>query len=175
MAVIIQKVVGAPHGGRFYPDFSGVARSYNFYPTPPLRSEDGVAAVALGLGRSVVEGEKCLTFCPRYPQHLLQFSSVKDIVRQLAAPVLGARAGPGRERGTPSASCARPASTWRWPRPTARCAALGSTYSPENNAVYDGLSRPGVRLVTFAPVLKHDVFPLRGDPRGRCSTSAAAA
>src|SRR5208283_5163423 len=67
MAVILQQVVGAFHGQRFYPDFSGVARSCNFYPIPPMNFEDGIAAVALGLGRAVVDGGKCLTFCPRHP------------------------------------------------------------------------------------------------------------
>ena len=80
MAVILQQVVGTPHGQRFYPDFSGVVRSHNFYPVPPMTFEDGIAAVALGLGRAVVDGGKCLTFCPRYPRNLVQFSSVEDIL-----------------------------------------------------------------------------------------------
>jgi len=159
MAVILQKVVGARHGGRFYPDFSGVARSFNFYPTPPLRPEDGLAAVALGLGRSVVEGEKCLTFCPRHPQHLLQFSSVKDIVRNSQRQFWALELDP--------AASADPEWELRETRFDLEAAesdgtllALGSTYSHENGAVYDGLSRPGARLVSFAPVLKHGVFPL---------------
>src|SRR6202041_1240183 len=80
MAVILQQVVGTVHGRRFYPDFSGVVRSRNFYPVPPMAFEDGIAAVALGLGRAVVDGGKCLTFCPRYPLNLIQFSSVEDIL-----------------------------------------------------------------------------------------------
>jgi hypothetical protein len=80
MAVILQQVVGTRHGERFYPDFSGVVRSRNFYPVPPMSFEDGIAAVALGLGRAVVDGGKCLTFCPRYPRNLVQFSSVEDIL-----------------------------------------------------------------------------------------------
>ena len=75
MAVIIQQVVGAIHGERFYPDFSGVARSQNFYPVAPMTAADGVAAVALGLGR---RGRgKGLTFCPRYPERPGQFSTVE--------------------------------------------------------------------------------------------------
>jgi hypothetical protein len=84
MAVIVQKVVGTIHGShdgqRFYPDFSGVVRSHNFYPVPPMSYGDGIAAVALGLGRAVVDGGKCLTFCPRYPRNIVQFSSVEDIL-----------------------------------------------------------------------------------------------
>src|SRR5271163_3030008 len=61
MAVILQQVVGMQHAQRFYPDFSGVVRSRNYYPVPPMAFEDGIAAVALGLGRTVVDGGKCLT------------------------------------------------------------------------------------------------------------------
>src|SRR6266436_688827 len=80
MAVIVQQLVGTAHGQRFYPEFSGVVRSHNFYPVPPMTFADGIAAVALGLGRAVVDGGKCLTFCPRYPKNLVQFSSVEDIL-----------------------------------------------------------------------------------------------
>src|SRR5215831_3216285 len=80
MAVILQQVVGASHGPRFYPDFSGVVRSHNFYPVEPMTYSDGIAAVALGLGRTVVDGGKCISFCPKYPRNLLQFSSVEDIL-----------------------------------------------------------------------------------------------
>ncbi len=67
MAVIIQKIVGSEHGDRFYPDFAGVVRSHNFYPTGRMTPEDGIASVALGLGQTVVEGRACLSFSPRYP------------------------------------------------------------------------------------------------------------
>src|SRR5512140_874491 len=102
MAVIVQKVVGAGHGPRFYPDFSGVARSYNFYPQSPLRPEDGVAAVALGLGRAVVEGGRVLSFCPRAPRHLVQFSSVTDILAnsQRSFWAVDSEAGGGTSIGT---------------------------------------------------------------------------
>ena len=159
MAVVIQKVVGGRHGDRFYPDFSGVARAYNYYPIPPLKPEDGVAAVALGLGRTVVEGERCLSFCPRYPQAILQFSSVEDILensqREFWALEMDSQDAERPEQAMREARhglevAERDGTLW----------ALGSTYSAENHAVYDGTSRPGVRLVSFAPVLKHGVFPL---------------
>jgi hypothetical protein len=159
MAVVIQKVVGVRHGNRYYPDFSGVARSHNFYPVPPMRPEDGVAAVALGLGRTVVEGERCLTFSPRHPRRILNFSSVEDILansqREFWALELDHAGEPDPER---------PMRETRFPLATAEAdgtlAAVGSTYSAEDHAVHDGLSRAGVRLVTFAPILKHGVFPL---------------
>jgi CheY-like chemotaxis protein len=159
MAVILQRVVGAPHGDRYYPDFSGVARSHNFYPVPPLKPEDGVASVALGLGREVVEGGQFLSFCPRAPQHILHFSAVEDILdnsqRQFWALEMKRRDPADGEQAMRET---------RFGLEVAErdgvLYAVGSTWSPENQAIYDGISRPGVRLVTFAPILKHEVFPL---------------
>lgn len=159
MAVIIQRIVGTAHGDRFYPDVSGVARSHNVYPTPPMKPEDGIASVALGFGRAVVEGSAGLRFCPRYPRHLPAFSSVEDSLkssqREFFALDLSRRApqiGPeGAELTSFGLGEAETDGT---------LAAVGSTFSPENHTITDGLSRPGVRLVSFAPILKHDVFPL---------------
>jgi CheY-like chemotaxis protein len=81
MAVIIQRMVGAERHGRFYPDFAGVAKSYNFYPVPPQKSTDGIVLVALGLGKTVVEGGNTVRFCAKYPRHLLQFFSTKETIR----------------------------------------------------------------------------------------------
>ncbi len=160
MAVIIQEMVGAQHNGVFYPDFAGVARSHNFYPLPPFTSRDGIAAVALGLGRTVMDGERCLRFCPRYPRHVLQFSSVEEFLEQ------SQREFWALDLGDDPAGVHDPEDN-RMVRfgldraeSDGTLLALGSTFSPENDAVYDGLSRPGVRLVSFAPVLKHQQFPL---------------
>jgi CheY-like chemotaxis protein len=157
MAVLIQKVVGERHGTRYYPDFAGVARSHNFYPAPPLASEDGVAAVALGMGRTVVEGEKCLLFCPRYPRHLVHLSSVDAVLahsqRDFWALELHRQDG-GEDAMHETRFGLEVAEA------DGTLSAVGSTYSPETHAVHDGLARSGPRLVTFAPILKHHVFPL---------------
>ena len=173
MAVILQQVVGEMHGGtnnaRFYPDFSGVVRSHNFYPVPPMASEDGIAAVALGMGREVVEGGRCLTFCPRYPRNLVQFSSVKDILSNSQSEfwALEMNGSDQTERGGEPNGRADPLSELREARFALQAAesdgtlhAVASTYSRDNDAVYDGMSRPGTRVVSFAPVLKQEVFPL---------------
>ena len=163
MAVIIQQVVGARHGERFYPDFSGVVRSRNFYPVPPMLSEDGVAAVALGMGREVVEGGKSLTFCPRYPRNLVQFSSVKETLSNSQSEFWALEMNHAGEREAPGES----AKSLREARFALRMAEedgtlqpVASTYSRDNDAIYDGMSRPGVRIVSFAPVLKQETFPL---------------
>jgi CheY-like chemotaxis protein len=169
MAVILQQVVGtihASHGGqRFYPDFSGVVRSHNFYPVPPMSYEDGVAAVALGLGRAVVDGGKCLTFCPRYPRNIVQFSSVDDILANSQREFWALELDHMEHRSDDPAS--DPLVELREARFGLDVAEndgtlnnLGSTYSVDNHIIYDGLSRPGTRIVSFAPILKHGVFPL---------------
>ena len=160
MAVVLQQVVGATHGNRFYPDFSGVVRSRNFYPMPPVKVEDGFAAVALGLGRAVVSGGKCLTFSPRHPRNLVQFSSVEDMLKNSQSEFWAlemTHAVPPEDPGNSlreipfSLDVAEADGTLR---------TLASTYSAENHAVYDGLSRKGPRVVSFAPILKHGMFPL---------------
>lgn len=155
MAVVLQRVVGGARGRRFYPDLAGVARSFNYYPVPPMRSEDGIAAVVLGLGEMVVSGQPCFRFCPRYPRNIVQFSSVHDILANAQREFLGlelAQEGPG---GFAPARFDLTAA-----EEDGTLARVGSTYSPENDVVSDGVSRPGVRLVTFAPILKHGLFPL---------------
>ncbi len=159
MAVILQQVVGKLHGPRFYPDFSGVVRSHNFYPVAPMTFADGIAAVALGLGRTVVDGGKCMSFCPRYPQNLLQFSCVEDILANTQTEFCALEldgiphgGGPGHlHESWFSLDVAEGDGTLQ---------SVASTYSADNHAVYDGMSRPGSRVVTFAPMLKLGFFPL---------------
>jgi CheY-like chemotaxis protein len=161
MAVIIQRMVGTSHNNRFYPEFAGVAKSYNFYPVPPQKSEDGIVQVALGLGFTVVEGRNSVRFCPKFPRHLLQFFSTKETIRNaqqeyLALDLTSTFSHENHE--TPDVmikhydlSTAEEDNTLYY---------VGSTYSPEDDSVYDGVSRAGKRVVTFAPVLKHKIFPL---------------
>jgi CheY-like chemotaxis protein len=160
MAVILQRIVGARRNGRFYPDLSGVARSYNFYPTPPLRSEDGITAVALGLGRAVVGGDNCLRFCPRYPRHLAQFSSVQDMLQNSQREFWALALESSRPGMDPDRDMREVKFDLAAAEADGTLGLVASTYSRENGAVYDGLSRPGVRLVSFAPMLKHGFFPL---------------
>ncbi len=160
MAVIIQKMVGAPHENRFYPDFSGVARSYNFYPISPQKPLDGIVSVALGLGKTIVDGGVTVRFCPKYPNHLLQFFSTEETLRnnqtEFFALDLAGRVTESAETQDVllkklGLEVAEDDGTLTY---------VGSTYSPENDAVYDGLSRSGTRVVTFAPILRNKIFPL---------------
>jgi len=155
MAVIVQRLGGAPHGHRFYPEISGVARSYNFYPVPPLRAEDGVVSLALGLGKTVVEGGKAFRFSPRHPQLPVDFASPVDMLEaaQTTFYALDLGVAEAFEDGTVKLGLDAA-------REDGTLGKVASVYSPENDAVYDGVSRPGIPLVTMAPVLKHGLFPL---------------
>jgi hypothetical protein len=160
MAVIIQKMVGNIHENRFYPEFSGVAKSFNFYPLPPQKSTDGTVSVALGLGKMVVEGGNTVRFCPKYPDDLIQFYSVQESLnnsqRGFYALQLDEKTDFGivtydklvKKFGLEIAEADRTLNF------------VGSTYVPDNDAIYDGLSREGIRIVTFGPVLRNKMFPL---------------
>ncbi len=161
MAVIVQRMVGTHHEERFYPDFAGVAKSYNFYPIPPQKPQDGIVQVAVGLGYTVVEGRNSIRFCPKYPRHLTQFSTTRNTLRNaqqefLALDVSASFSYENHE--TPdvllkhyNVSVAEDDGV---------LSNVASTYLPEEDAVYDGMSRSGKRLVTFAPMLKQRIFPL---------------
>jgi CheY-like chemotaxis protein len=160
MAVVVQQVVGAPHSDRFYPDFSGVVRSRNFYPMGNITVADGFAAVALGLGRGVVNGGKCLTFSPRHPQHLVQFSSVEDVLANTQTDFWALELHQGGAAADGSNGLREISFDLKAAENDGTLRMLASTYSADNHAVYDGLSRPGTRIVSFAPILKHGRFPL---------------
>jgi CheY-like chemotaxis protein len=160
MSVIIQKMVGSQHGMRFYPDFSGVAKSYNFYPVPPQKPLDGIVSVALGLGKTIVDGGITVRFCPKYPNHLLQLFSTSEALRnnqsQFYALDLGARPTQTAETSDKLVKCyglsdAEEDGTLKH---------VASTYSRENDALYDGISRAGFRVVSFTPILRNRILPL---------------
>lgn len=160
MAVIVQKMVGSQHENRFYPDFAGVAKSYNFYPISPQKATDGIVSAALGLGKTVVDGGNTLRFCPRYPNHLLQFFSPEESLRtnqnefyalEMNSQVMDYTETYDVLLKKHNLDVAEHDGTLKY---------VGSTYSAENDSIADGLSRRGIRLVTFAPILRNKIFPL---------------
>ncbi|MBK7631561.1 MAG: histidine kinase [Ignavibacteriales bacterium] len=160
MAVIVQKMVGSKHENRFYPHFSGVAKSYNFYPLAPQKSTDGIVSTALGLGKWVVDGGLTVRFCPKYPTDLIQFYSAKDALENSQGEFFALRLDETNRFletthdtlvETFNLSVAEKDNTLNY---------VGATYSHDNDMIYDGLSRQGARLVTFGPILKNKIFPL---------------
>lgn len=160
MAVVLQPVVGSRQGSYFYPGFAGVARSYNYYPFGSMQAEDGAACVALGLGKTVIDGGPALRFCPAYPHVLPQLTDGRQFLNQsqrtfyavdLAHPERGPSADPDQSLVRLDLEAAEQHGT---------LAAVASVWSPADQTFYDGLYRPGIRAVTFAHVLKSDLFPL---------------
>ncbi|MFH1676029.1 MAG: PEP/pyruvate-binding domain-containing protein, partial [bacterium] len=162
MAVVIQEIVGRHHENYIYPDLAGVARSRDFYTMEGMDPKDGVAAVALGLGKTVVEGGKCVRFSPAYPQKLFQFSTVEDYLensqREFFALDMAKSAPIPVESQDTDANLVLLGTDAAERHGT--LGAIGSTYIPENEAVYDGIGYRGIRLITMAGILKHSFFPL---------------
>ena len=141
MAVIVQKMAGTRHADRFYPDFSGVARSYNFYPYAPAKQEDGIVSAA------------------RYPTDLVQFyateQSLETSQREFFALDLNASPDSGFEPHDVLVKT-YPIEVAEQDGPLGF---VGSTFSPDNDTITDGLGRSGIRVVTFSPILKQKIFP----------------
>lgn len=160
MAVIIQEVVGRRRGNRFYPDFSGVGRSYNYYPVGHAKPSDGVVNLALGLGKTIVDGGVSLRFTPAYPQVLPQFGTPREMMDNAQRRFYAVDMGQ-------SASTAFAEEDQYLVQPGLDAAEsdgaldfLASTYDFESECLRDGLTSPGPRIVSFAHLLKNDMMPL---------------
>jgi CheY-like chemotaxis protein len=160
MAVIIQKMVGSKHENRYYPNFSGVAKSYNFYPLPPQKSSDGIVSVALGLGKWVVDGGLTVRFCPKYPNDLIQFYSAKNAMDNSQHEFYALKLDEVNRFIETTHDTLVETFNLSVSEKDGTLNFVGSTYSHDNDAIYDGLGRPGARLVSFGPILKNKIFPL---------------
>ena len=160
MAVIIQEVVGRRHGDRFYPDVSGVGRSYNFYSTPPARPEDGVVNLALGLGKTIVDGGISWTYSPAYPQKPPPFGSVGELIRGTQTEFWAVNMGkpPAYDPVSEIEYLVRAGIKDAEADETLRFVA--STYDGTRDRVVPGIGARGARILDFAPLLQLDLFPL---------------
>ena len=160
MAVIIQKMIGTSHENRFYPDFSGVARSHNFYPIKPQSADDGIISMALGLGQTVVEGGKTIKFSPKHPRHIPLFYNIDHALKNGQQKFYALNLDVKLDKNIVSYNNLLKTYDINTAEADGTLAHVGSTYSHENHAIYDGISRDGARLVSFAPILKQKIFPL---------------
>jgi CheY-like chemotaxis protein len=162
MAVIVQQLIGRRHGERFYPHFAGVAQTINHYPVGHQRPEDGVALVALGLGRTVVGGGEALRFSPANPEILPQLASPKAALSNSQRTFWALNLSPDRSselmQGGEESTLKR--CTLADAEMDGTLGLVASVYCPGDDVIRDGLNYRGPRLVTFANVLKNDVIPL---------------
>ena len=160
MGIVIQEVCGKYYGDRYYPTISGVARSVNFYPIQPEKAEDGIANIALGLGKTIVDGEVSLRFSPQYPKKVLQLSSVDMTLKETqkkfyALDLSKEEFNPTCDEGVNLVSLkikdAEKDNSIKY---------IASTYDYQNNIIRHGSHYEGKKIITFAGPLQFNTFPL---------------
>ena len=160
MAIVLQEVCGSEDGGYYFPTFSGVARSINFYPIGYETPEDGVAKLAFGLGKAVVDGDQVLRFSPKYPKNVLQTSTPDLTMRETQQAMFALNLQPDKFKTSvddavnleriPISDCGRFRSFSK----------VVSTWDYENQRIVDSPVPKGPKFVTFAHILKYNTFPL---------------
>ena len=160
MAVILQEVVGKQYDGRYYPNISGVLRSLNYYPIGDERAEDGIASLALGLGKYIVDGGQTLRVSPYHPHQVLQTSELETALRETQTRfyALDTR-HVGNDFKVDDGFNIQTLKVKEAERDNS-LAFIASTYDPYDQIIRDGIYDGGRKLITFAGVLQHDVFPL---------------
>ena len=160
MAVILQELIGETVGDYFYPALSGVAQSHNFYPVSYMKPEEGIAHIALGMGKTVVEGGRSVRFSPKYPSLMPQFSTIDDILQnaQRFFYALKVRNYPDElnfwqnsnleKRDIDEADSEAPIQL------------LASTYFPDEHRIRDSGYLAGPKVLTFSQILKYNLLPL---------------
>ena len=161
MAVVLQEVVGQNHGDRYYPTMSGVLRSLNYYPVGEEKAEEGIASLALGLGKYIVDGGQTLRVSPWHPHQVMQLSELETALRETQTRfyaldmkrdvgsdfkvddgfnILNLRVKEAEKDGS--------------------LQYIASTYDPYDQIIRDGVYEGGRKVISFCGVLQQDVFPL---------------
>lgn len=160
MGIILQEVVGSKHGNRFYPTLSGVARSINFYPVKPEKPDEGIASIAFGLGKYIVDGGMALRFAPKYPKKILQLSSPETLLRNTQKYFYALDLE--SESFIPSVDDA--VNLFKLKIKEAEkdntLKHVTSVYDYDSNMLRDGFVERGKKVVTFSNILNHEIFPL---------------
>jgi hypothetical protein len=160
MAIIIQEIVGHNHNGKFYPTFSGVAQSYNYYPVSHQKREEGAVSVAAGLGYSVVGGEKVLRFSPYHPNIIPDFSNTAMVLKNTQRELYILDTKNNKPRLSEKRNTAIKKINISEISEDATLKNIVSIYDKNDGMVRDSFSKEGPHLITFANILKYDVFPL---------------
>ena len=160
MAVVLQEICGQSYGSRYYPSFSGVVRSLNYYPIGEEKAEDGIANVAMGLGKYIVDGGMTLRFSPKHPHHVLQTSTLDFALRETQTYFYAL--DQSKKDFVPEVD-----DSFNLLKVSVRDAEqdgslrlLASTYDVYDQVLYDGIYDGGRKVITFANILQHNAFPL---------------
>jgi hypothetical protein len=161
MAVVLQEVVGQNHGDRYYPTMSGVLRSLNYYPVGEEKAEEGIASLALGLGKYIVDGGQTLRVSPWHPHQIMQLSEMETALRETQTRfyALDMKRDVGSDFKVDDGfnilnlrvKEAEKDGALRY---------IASTYDPYDQIIRDGVYEGGRKVISFCGVLQQDVFPL---------------
>lgn len=160
MAVVLQEVVGTRYESRFYPTFSGVARSLNFYPIGNEKAEDGIANIALGLGKYIVDGGLTLRFSPRHPHNILQMSSMDFALRETQTRFYALDLENLADQFSIDDAFNLIKLSLKEADQDGSLKLITSTYDPYDQIIRDGYYPGGRKILSFVNILQHDVFPL---------------
>ena len=160
MAVIIMELIGKKHNQIFYPTFSGVAQSYNYYPVSYMKRNEGVVFTALGLGKTIVDGEKSLRFSPKYPDILSQYYSIKSTITNSQNKFYALKMNKGENPIKYGELKNLKLYDLSIAEKDGNLKHLASVISSQDNIVRDSLKYSGARVIPFANILKYNRFPL---------------
>ncbi len=160
MAIILQEICGSSDQGYFFPTLSGVARSVNFYPIGHEKAEDGIVKVAFGLGKAVVDGDLVLRFSPKYPKHVLQTSTIEQVMTETQKQMFALNLNPEKFKTSIDDAVNLEHLDISDCEKFRNLKYVVSTFDLENQRMVDSAYPTGPRFVTFAQMLKYKTFPL---------------
>lgn len=160
MAVILQEVVGNQYGERYYPSMSGVARSLNYYPLGDEQAEEGIVNLALGLGKYIVDGGLTLRFSPYHPNKILQTSELDIALKETQTRFYALDLRNAAHDFSIDDGFNLLKLHVKEAEKDGALNYIASTYDPYDQIIRDGLYPGGRKVITFANILQHDVFPL---------------
>lgn len=159
MAVILQQVVGKQYGDRFYPNMSGVLRSLNFYPIGDEKAEEGIASLALGLGKYIVDGGQTLRVSPYHPHQVMQMSEMEKALRETQTRFYALDMGNVTDFKVDDGFNIQKLRV-KTAYDDGALQGIASTFDPVDQMIYDGLYENGRKIISFAGVLQHNLMPL---------------
>lgn len=160
MGIIIQEVCGNSYGDLYYPAISGVARSINYYPIEPGKPADGVANIAMGLGRYIVSGGVSLSFSPKHPRRVIQLSSPEMALKQTQKEFYALNLNSSAFQPTPDDCVNLVKLDINQAEGHKPLRMVSSIYDFQNQVIRDGYDPQGRKLITFSNILNHRAFPL---------------
>ena len=160
MAIVVQELVGKQNGNYYYPDFAGVAKSYNYYPLANEKTEEGIAEIAVGLGKTVVDGGSPVRFSPAHPKKILQFYSIDSTIKSSQKNFYALDLSPNSFNPSMGQECSTPLLDIAEAEKADSFKYMASTFDMQNQMIKDTVLADGPKYVTFAGILKYGIFPL---------------